>query len=161
MVEDLPNFVEAMATVSDVQFGIVFTQYSRLITTVYSITKATAKAKPNTTTDYSREGRLLLKRPLSLSAGLPLLQRRPLLRGLSFPHMPPLCSCLPLPPPLFPCLHRRLRSRTSHHYHGLRSKTKAKALFRAAAVLMHFCYCFLAAAAVLCSLVLPLQFLID
>ena len=98
---------------------------------------------------------------LSFSAGLPLLQRRPLLRGLSFPHMPPLCSCLPLPPPLFPCLHRRLRSRTSHHYHGLRSKTKAKALFRAAAVLMHFCYCFLAAAAVLCSLVLPLQFLID
>lgn len=89
-----------MATVSDVQFGIVFTQYSRLITTVYSITKATAKAKPNTTTDYSREEvKASPSLSLSLSAGLPLLQRRPP-KAFLFHTCPPtpLCSCLPLPP---------------------------------------------------------------
>lgn len=112
MVEDLPNFVEAMATVSDVQFGIVFTQYSRLITTVYSITKATAKAKPNTTTDYSRE-EVKASPSLSLSFCWFATASKKAAEGLSFPHMPT-HPTLFVPPP--PSLHRclRLRSRTSH-----------------------------------------------
>ena len=133
-----------MATVSDVQFGIVFTQYSRLITTVYSITKATAKAKPNTTTDYSRE-EVKASPSLSLSFCWFATASKKAAEGLSFPHMPT-HPTLFVPPP--PSLHRclRLRSRTSHHYHGLRSKTKAKALFKG-------CWCIFATVfLLLCSL---------
>ena len=83
--------------------------------------------------------------PLSLSFCWFATASKKAAEGLSFPHMPT-HPTLFVPPP--PSLHRclRLRSRTSHHYHGLRSKTKAKALFKG-------CWCIFATVfLLLCSL---------